>query len=65
MTAGHLLVFVFGYAWLAALIGPMRAYIGGVEPFLAETVVKTLLAAALILASWRAAAALRRGAQGR
>jgi biotin transport system substrate-specific component len=65
MTAGHLLVFAFGYAWLAALIGPMRAYIGGVEPFLAETVVKTLLAAALILASWRAAAALRRGAQGR
>ncbi|HLW93543.1 MAG TPA: biotin transporter BioY [Roseiarcus sp.] len=60
MATGHVVVFVFGFAWLAALFGAQKAWIGGVEPFIAGTIVKTLLAAALIIAFWRGAAALRR-----
>jgi biotin transport system substrate-specific component len=59
MIVGHALMFAFGFAWLAGLIGPEKAWIGGVEPFFAATIVKTLLAWALIVAFWRAAFALR------
>jgi biotin transport system substrate-specific component len=48
MTLGHAAVFVFGFAWLAILIGPERAYVAGVAPFALATVVKTLLACALV-----------------
>jgi biotin transport system substrate-specific component len=60
MSLGHGVVFVFGYAWLALLIGPSRAWTGGVEPFIAATILKTLLAWALMSAAWRGVAALRR-----
>jgi biotin transport system substrate-specific component len=33
MTAGHLLILFLGWAWLAALIGPQKAYLTGVAPF--------------------------------
>jgi biotin transport system substrate-specific component len=59
MTLGHLVIFAFGYAWLAGLIGPEKAFLGGVAPFFAATLVKTLLAWALVAAAWRGVAALR------
>jgi biotin transport system substrate-specific component len=59
MVLGHLVIFAFGYAWLAVLIGPEKAWLGGVVPFMAATFVKTLLAWALVAAAWRAVASLR------
>jgi len=59
MTIGHAVIFAFGYAWLAALIGPEKAFALGVAPFALATVVKTLLAAALVGAAWGAVARLR------
>ncbi len=59
LAAGHALIFAFGFSWLAGLIGPEKAWAGGVAPFIAETIVKTALAWALIVAFWRAAMALR------
>jgi biotin transport system substrate-specific component len=59
MTLGHALVFACGFVWLAALIGPSRAFAAGVAPFLWATVVKTLLACALVRAAWGGVARLR------
>ncbi len=59
MALGHVLVFAFGFAWLAALVGPAKAFAVGVAPFALATVLKTLLACALIGAAWRAVAQLR------
>jgi biotin transport system substrate-specific component len=58
MTIGHAIIFAFGFARLAMLIGAEKAWVGGVAPFFAATIVKTLLAGALIAAFWRAAATL-------
>jgi biotin transport system substrate-specific component len=55
MMIGHAIIFAFGFAWLAMLIGSEKAWAGGVAPFFAATIVKTLLAVALIAAFWRAA----------
>jgi biotin transport system substrate-specific component len=59
MILGHVAIFACGYAWLAELVGPEKAWIGGVLPFLAATLVKTLLAWALVAAAWRGVASLR------
>ena len=59
MVLGHVVIFALGYAWLATLIGPEKAWIGGVVPFFAATFVKTLLAWALVAAAWRGVASLR------
>jgi biotin transport system substrate-specific component len=59
MILGHVAIFACGYAWLAELVGPEKAWVGGVLPFLAATLVKTLLAWALVAAAWRAVASLR------
>jgi biotin transport system substrate-specific component len=59
MTLGHFVIFACGYAWLAGLIGPDEAWVAGVVPFFAATLVKTLLAWALVAAAWRAVASLR------
>jgi biotin transport system substrate-specific component len=59
MTLGHLVIFICGFAWLAYLVGPERAWLGGVAPFFAATLVKTLLAWALVAAAWRAVVSLR------
>jgi biotin transport system substrate-specific component len=61
MTIGHAVIFAFGYAWLASLIGPEKAFALGVAPFALATVVKTLLAAAIVGAAW-GVVAKRRGA---
>jgi biotin transport system substrate-specific component len=52
MTLGHLVIFAFGLAHLAFLLGPAKAWSAGVLPFVAGTVVKTALAAALLQAAW-------------
>ena len=45
---GHMLVLAAGFAWLAVLIGPNGAWIGGVLPFLVGSVVKSLMAMAVV-----------------
>ncbi len=52
MTIGHAVIFAFGFAWLALPFGAEKAWELGVAPFYAETLVKTLLAAALVGAAW-------------
>jgi biotin transport system substrate-specific component len=52
MTIGHLVIFAFGLAWLAHLFGPAKAWAVGAAPFVAGTIVKTALAAALMKAAW-------------
>ena len=52
MTVGHLIIFAFGLAWLAPLLGPAKAWAVGATPFVAGTVLKTALAAALMKAAW-------------
>ena len=56
----HVVIFAFGYAWLAALVGPDKAFALGVAPFVLATIVKTLLACALVGAAWGAVAELRK-----
>ena len=60
MAAGHAIVFVAGFAWLAYLIGPEKAYLFGVAPFYLGTLVKTLLAAGLVTGCWQLIERLRR-----
>jgi biotin transport system substrate-specific component len=48
LSVGHALVFVFGFMWLAELVGPQKAFAAGVAPFALATVIKTLLAVALV-----------------
>src|SRR5271157_3315935 len=50
MALGHAVIFAFGFSWLAVLVGPGKAFALGVAPFAAATVVKTLLACALVSA---------------
>jgi biotin transport system substrate-specific component len=57
---GDLVILACGSAWLAALIGPEKAWLGGVVPFLPGDVVKTLLASALVAAAWRGVATIGR-----
>ena len=52
MTIGHVIIFAFGFAWLAGLIGAKAAWLGGVAPFFWATVLKTGLAVAIV-AAWR------------
>jgi biotin transport system substrate-specific component len=51
LSLGHAVIFAFGFLWLAQLIGAERAFAVGVAPFALATIVKTLLAVALIGAS--------------
>ncbi|HEY1780581.1 MAG TPA: biotin transporter BioY [Roseiarcus sp.] len=48
LSLGHAIVFAFGFAWLAQLIGAEKAFAAGVAPFALATIVKTLLAVALV-----------------
>ena len=53
MAAGHAIIFAFGLSWLAAIIGWDKAWMGGAEPFILATLVKTLLAAAVMPMLWK------------
>lgn len=52
MTLGHVVIFLFGFAWMAYLFGAVVAFAKGVAPFYAATLFKTLLGAALLPAAW-------------
>jgi biotin transport system substrate-specific component len=55
MTLGHVVIFAFGFGWLAYALplGAAKAWAVGVAPFWAATIAKTLLAAALAVAAQR------------
>ena len=53
MALGHVVLFAFGYAWLAHLLGKDIAFTAGVEPFILGTAVKTLLAGLVVPAVWQ------------
>lgn len=61
LLLGHVVLFVPGYLWLAALFGAQKAYLVGVAPFFAATAVKTALGAALLPAAWWAVRRFRQG----
>lgn len=54
MTAGTVVIFVLGFAWLQNLIGVAKAWQFGVLPFLPGAGLKILLAVALTAFGWRA-----------
>lgn len=53
MSVGHALIFVFGFAWLAQLMGFEKAFVVAVVPFWAATVVKTLLGVVALPLTWK------------
>ena len=59
MTLGHILILAVGVAWLAVLIGWRPAVKLGLTPFIAATVLKTLLAAVTLPTAWRWVTRLR------
>jgi biotin transport system substrate-specific component len=54
MLAGHVVIFLAGLAWLATLVGAAKAIEVGLLPFLAASLVKIGLGAALMPLIWRA-----------
>jgi biotin transport system substrate-specific component len=52
MALGHVVIFAFGIAWLATLVGWGQAWTLGAMPFVWATVLKTALAAALLKGGW-------------
>ena len=52
MTLGMLVVYIFGFVWLAGLIGVEKAWTFGVQPFLVADVFKILLAAIALPLAW-------------
>lgn len=53
LAIGHALLFVPGVAWMAVLFGGEKAVALGLTPFLAATVLKTALGAAIMQAAWK------------
>ena len=47
MCLGHVVISAFGFGWLAAGIGPSKAWAIGVAPFYLAMLLKTALAVAL------------------
>ena len=45
---GHVIILSAGFAWLSALIGPQAAWTGGVAPFFVGSVIKTIMAIAVV-----------------
>jgi biotin transport system substrate-specific component len=56
MIVGHAVIFAFGLGWLATLMPAAKAWAVGAAPFMAATILKTALAAAVL----QGAAALTR-----
>lgn len=50
MLAGTALITLMGWAWLASLIGPQKAFWAGVVPFVLGGIVKSALGAAILKA---------------
>lgn len=53
MLAGNALCLVLGALWLSTLIGPEKAFLAGVVPFLLGGVLKSALGAAILMAFGR------------
>ena len=51
MLSAHLIILFSGWLWLSTLIGISDAYFRGVEPFLIGGVVKSILAAVIVIYS--------------
>jgi biotin transport system substrate-specific component len=62
MTLGHILILACGVAWLAIAIGLTRAIAVGLAPFLAATILKTVLAGLTLPLAWRWIAKVRKSA---
>ena len=58
MLAGNMVIYLFGYAWLASLISPGKAFVFGVQPFLWGDAIKLVVAACLMPVAWRAVKAM-------
>ncbi len=52
MFVGHVVISVYGLAWLGSNMGLAKAWAVGIAPFYFATVFKTLLAAACLWAGW-------------
>lgn len=63
MSLGHLVILGFGALWLAQLIGWEKAWLFGLAPFWAATILKTGLAAAAMPLAWRVTGGMRSGAR--
>jgi biotin transport system substrate-specific component len=53
MSLGHVIILALGWAWLAQIVGPAKAYASGVAPFYAGTIAKTALAVLALPLAWR------------
>ena len=53
MSVGHALIFLFGVVWLSQLMGFEKAFLVGVMPFWAATIVKTLLGVVALPLTWK------------
>jgi biotin transport system substrate-specific component len=65
MTVAHAVIFACGVAWLATMTGWERAVAVGFTPFVAATIVKTMLAAASLPAAWHITRRYFPGGRGR
>jgi biotin transport system substrate-specific component len=59
MSLGHIVIFAAGFIWMAQLFGASLAWSTGVAPFIATSIVKTVLAAAVLAGTWKLVARLR------
>ncbi len=53
MIIGNLVIYSFGFFWLAHLAGIKIALISGIYPFIAGDIIKIALAAALLPSGWK------------
>lgn len=53
MLVADVVIFALGFAWLATLIGPEKAFQFGVLPFVLGDIVKIVLASAVVAALWK------------
>ncbi len=52
LLVAEIVMLAMGYAWLAGIIGPDKAWVAGVAPFVVPDLVKVGLAAAIMPAAW-------------
>ena len=50
---GEVVIFAFGTAWLATLIGVDRAIAGGLVPFIPAEILKVALASTILFGAWK------------